>query len=170
MKKSLGRRKFLLATHITFTVGWLGAIAAFLAIAVAGLVSQDQATTRAAYLGMEWTGWFVIVPLSLGSLLTGLIQSLTTEWGLFRHYWILATFLINIFASSILLLFMQGLTTIEVATPKPVVHASAALALLFLATALSVFKPRGITPYGWRKQRDRRLLLQESRATGEATS
>lgn len=80
-------RKFVLTAHLTSSVGWLGAIAAFLALAVAGLTSQDEQTVRAAYLAMELTAWFVTVPLALASLLSGLIQALGTPWGMFRHYW-----------------------------------------------------------------------------------
>src|SRR4051794_30986768 len=69
-------RKLALTVHVTASVGWLGAVAASLALAVAGLTSQDAHTVRAAYLAMEWTGWFVLVPFSLASLLTGLVQSL----------------------------------------------------------------------------------------------
>lgn len=54
---------------------------------------------RAAYLAMDLTGRFVIVPLSLGSLLTGRVQSLGTTWGLFRHYWVLMKFQITILAT-----------------------------------------------------------------------
>ena len=61
---------------------------------------------RAAYIAMELTGWFVIVPLSLASLLTGLVQSLGTTWGLFRHYWVLVKFLLTIGATIVLLLHM----------------------------------------------------------------
>ena len=143
--------------------GRLGAVAALLALAVGGLVTHEPAAVRGVYLGMEVIGWFVIVPLSFASLLTGLIQSLTTEWGLFRHYWILATLLINVLAASVLLVFMQGLNDAAVGSPRPTVHAGAALMLLFAATALSVYKPRGVTPYGWRKQRERRVLAQQGR-------
>jgi len=159
--RGAGRRKLVLTTHVTSTVGWLGAVAAFLALALVGLGSHDSGTVRGMYLGMEATGWFVIVPLSLASLLTGLIQSLSTEWGLFRHYWILATLLINVLSASVLLLFMLGLSYTEVATPRPTVHAGAALVMLFAATTLSVYKPRGMTSYGWRKQRERRVLAQQ---------
>jgi hypothetical protein len=86
-------RKFTLTAHVAFSVGWLGAVAGFLALAVAGLTSQDAQTVRAAYLAMELTAWFVIAPLSLASLLTGLVQSLGTTWGLFRHYWVVAKLL-----------------------------------------------------------------------------
>ena len=69
-------RKFALTAHVTSSVGWLGAVAAFLALAVAGLTSQNAQMVRAAYLAMELTAWFVIVPLSLASPLTGILQSL----------------------------------------------------------------------------------------------
>ena len=37
---------------------------------------------------MGLTAWFVILPLSLVALTTGLVQVLGTAWGLFPHYWI----------------------------------------------------------------------------------
>ena len=48
-------RKFALTAHVTCSVGWLGAVAGFLALAVAGLTSQDAQMVRAAYLAMELT-------------------------------------------------------------------------------------------------------------------
>jgi uncharacterized membrane protein len=170
-----GLRKFALTAHVTSSVGWLGAVAGFLALAIAGLTSQDAQRVRAAYLAMELTGWFVIVPLSLASLLTGLVQSLGTAWGLFRHYWVLAKLLINVFASIVLLMYMQTLdyfadlaaeTTLSGAdlgalrSPSPVLHAGLALLLLLVATVLAVYKPRGMTPYGWRKQREQRTVSE----------
>ncbi len=103
-------RKFALTAHVTFSVGWLGAVAGFLALAVAGLTSQDAQMVRAAYLAMELIGWFVIVPLSLASLLTGLVQSLGTQWGLFRHYWVLVKFLLTVVATLVLLVHMQPIS------------------------------------------------------------
>jgi len=162
-------RKFALTAHVVSSVGWLGAVAGVLALAVAGLTSQDPQLVRAAYLAMEWTGWFVLVPLGLASLLTGLVQSLGTKWGLFRHYWVLTKLLINVFATTVLLLYMQTLSSLaDVAaettlpsadlgvlrSPSPVLHAAAALLLLLVAATLSVFKPRGMTPYGQRKQQE----------------
>lgn len=75
-------RKLALTAHVTASVGWLGAVGAFLALAIAGLTSPDAHMVRAAYLGMDLTGWFVIVPLSFASLLTGLVQALVTPMGL----------------------------------------------------------------------------------------
>jgi hypothetical protein len=81
-----GLRKFALTAHVTSSAGWLGAVTAFLALAVAGLTSQDAQLVRAAYLAMELTGWFVIVPFGIATLVTGLVQAVGTPWGLFRHY------------------------------------------------------------------------------------
>ena len=46
-------RKLALTTHVVSSVGWLGAVIAFLALSVAGLTSQDPQTVRGAYLLME---------------------------------------------------------------------------------------------------------------------
>ena len=160
-------RKLALTAHVTASVGWLGAVGGFLALSVVGLASQDAQTVRAAYIAMESTGWYVLVPLSLASLLTGLVQALGTRWGLFRHYWVLAKLGINVFAMIVLVMYMQTLdymagvaaaTTVSsgglrgLRSPSPVLHAGAALLLLLVATTLSVYKPRGMTRYGERKQ------------------
>ncbi|MFE3559240.1 hypothetical protein ACFXKW_30930 [Streptomyces sp. NPDC059193] len=79
-------RKLTLTLHVTASVGWLGAVAAFLALAVAGLTSGASQTVRGAYLAMDVIGWYVIVPFSVASLLTGVVQSFGTVWGLLRHY------------------------------------------------------------------------------------
>ena len=160
-------RKVALTAHVVSSVGWLGAVAVSLALAVAGLTSQDTQLVRAAYPALEMTGWFVLVPLSFASLLTGLVQSLGTKWGLFRHYWVLAKLLINVFATIVLLMYMQTLsflsdeaaeTTLSsgdlsgLRSPSPVLHAGVALLLLLVAATLSVHKPRGMTRYGQRKE------------------
>lgn len=167
-------RKFALTGHVTSSVGWLGAVASSLALAVAGLISRDAQVVRAVYLTMEVIGWYVIVPLSVASLLTGLLQSLGTSWGLFRHYWVLVKLVMNVFAIIILLLYMRTLGYLAgvaaetsaigdvsgLRNPSPVLHGGGALLLLLVATTLSVYKPRGVTPYGWRRGCEQRTRSQ----------
>ncbi len=100
-------RKFALTVHVTSSVGLLGSIAAFLTLAIAGLNSQDIQIIRAAYLAMDLVARFIIVPLAFASLLTGLIQSLGTPWGLFRHYWVFAKLLLTAFTTTILLIKLR---------------------------------------------------------------
>ena len=144
-------RTFALTAHVVCSVGWLGAVVAYLALAIAGLTSQDAQIVRASYLVMELIGWFVIVPFSLATLLTGLVQSLGTAWGLFRHYWIVVKLLLNIGATIVLLLHMPSvsrMSDIAATTTVPnadfaalriqlVVHAGGGLLVLLAATALS---------------------------------
>lgn len=78
-------RKFALTAHVLFSVGWLGAVAAFLVLAIAGFTDQDAQISRAAYIAMNLIAWYVIVPLAFASLVSGLIQALGTKWRLFRH-------------------------------------------------------------------------------------
>jgi hypothetical protein len=43
-------RKFALTAHIISSSSWFGAVAAFVALAIAGMISQDTQMVRAAYL------------------------------------------------------------------------------------------------------------------------
>ena len=162
-------RKLALTGHIIVSVGWFGAVAAFLALAVAGLTSRDTQLVRTAYAAMELTARWVIVPLAVASLLSGIIQSLGTPWGLFRHYWVLAKLSLTTFATIILLAKMpligyaarRAVTTplsgpdLHMAGMQLAIHATGGLLVLLLITALSVYKPWGLTGYGQRKQQER---------------
>jgi hypothetical protein len=160
-------RKAALTAHVASSVGWLGAVVGFLALAIAGLTSQDGQTVRAVYLAMEVTGWFVLLPLSVASLVTGLVQALGTKWGLLRHYWVVVKLGISVLATVVLLLYTQTLGVLAdaaresavaggdvegVRSVSPLFHAVAALVLLVTATVLAVFKPQGVTAYGRRRQ------------------
>lgn len=167
-----GLRKLALTAHVASSVGWLGAVAAFLALAVAGLNSDDPHTVRSAYFSMQLITWCVILPLSFVSPLTGIVQSLGTDWGLFRHYWLLIKFLITIPSTIFLLLHLNPIGHLARVVAETslasgelrgmriqlIANATAALVVLVVATALSVYKPRGLTSYGRRKQRHAQQL------------
>lgn len=171
MTMTPGLRKFVLTVHLTFSVGWIGAVVAYLALGVSAVTSQDAQSVRAAWIAMELTGWFVIVPLAIAALLTGLVMSLGTPWGLFRHYWVLITLVLTVFASIILLLHMPSVSSLaDVAREADgadlaglggdFLHAGGGLLVLLVITVLNVYKPRGMTRYGWRKQHEERTVSQ----------
>ena len=161
-------RKLVRTAHIIFTVGWVGALAGFLALAIAGLNSQDAQIVSAVYIAMDMVTRFVILPLSLLPLiLTGPLLSLGTPWGLFRHYWIIVKLVINVLSTLILLVHLQPIGYLARAAAggtlsradhglqtQMVFASGAGLAALLVATALAVYKPRGMTRYGWRKQHE----------------
>jgi hypothetical protein len=152
-------RRLALVMHVGASVGWLGAVAVSLVVGVLGLAASDVQVVRAAYVVLEPLGWWTLVPFSVASLVTGLVQSLGTSWGLVRHYWVLIKLGMNVFATGILLLYTQTLAVLadtardpaagpaQLRSPAPVVHAAAAIVLLVVALGLSVYKPRGTTTW-----------------------
>lgn len=160
-------RKCLLALHVALSVGWLGAAAAYLSIAVAALASGQAERMRSAYPTLELLGWCVIVPLCLAALISGVVQSLGTPWGLFRHYWVVAKLALTLVATGVLLGHMPavGHAARQAALPTAsvadlghvpvqlVVHAAGGIVVLLVVVAISIFKPWGLTPLGARSQR-----------------
>lgn len=158
-------RKSALTTHVIASAGWIGGVACFLALAIAGQISSDPHLIQASYVAMDFTYRTVVIPLGLMSLVTGIVSSLGTEWGLIRHYWVLLKLLLTIPAVNLMLVHVQPVeiaaraassTAFSVASLgglrfQLVVYASAALLFLLVATVLSTYKPRGRTRYGIRK-------------------
>ncbi len=165
MTMSSRLRKLVLLTHITTSVGWLGAVLAYLALDVTATISTDIAIVRGAYVAMGILVSYVIVPLALTSMLIGITNALGTPWGLFRHYWVLAKLLLTIVAVAVLLIetstvryladeAVSGADPREL--PGTLLHSLGGTVVLLLIVVLSVYKPRGVTRYGWRQQRAQR--------------
>jgi hypothetical protein len=156
-------RKAALALHICSSVGWIGAAAAYLALAVAAQLSRQASTVYSAWRGMELIGWAVIVPLGCLAFLTGLLMSLGTSWGLLRHYWVLIALILTTLALGVLLLHMptvtqtaalaQTLTDAEVATlGGDIAHPAVGIGVLVVVAVLNIYKPRGLTGLGQGKR------------------
>jgi hypothetical protein len=175
-------RRVTFTTHVTSSVGWLGAVMAFLALAVIGFTNDDERTVRGAYLVMAPAAWFVLVPLAHASLLSGIALSLGTPWGLFRQYWVVLKLGITVFATVILLIYMGTfrqmagvaadpvLGVAAVRNASPIIHAILALILLLAATVLGVYKPFGITAYGRRKHDERQEALSSTTFASSGTA
>jgi hypothetical protein len=167
-------RRLTFTTHIASSIGWVGAALAFLALAVIGFTSDEPVKVRGAYLLMAPAAWFVLVPLAHVSLLSGIVLSLGTIWGLFRYYWVVLKLGITVFATVILLIYMGSFRQMAglaadpvmdlaaVRNASPIVHAVLALVLLFGATVLGVYKPFGMTAYGIRRGNEQRRLVSSS--------
>ncbi len=168
-------RKLVLIVHVTSSVGWIGAVVAYLALVVAAMANQDAQILRASWIAMGLIGSFSIVPLSLISLLTGLVMSLGTKWGLFQHYWVLLSLVLTILATGVLLQHMQTVNFLAAVAVQldnsnidelrsglsgELFHAGVGLLVLLVIQVLNVYKPRGMTRYGWRKQQELRIEQQ----------
>ena len=164
MSLSPRARELLLSLHLVVSVGWIGAVLVYLALGLTAVSSGDEATIRAAWTGMELAGWYVCVPLAAASLATGIAIALGTKWGLFRHYWVLISFFVTTLCTVVLLLHMPTVSaTADVARTAEgaalealggdLFHPAVGLVLLLAVHVLNVYKPPGLTRYGWRKQR-----------------
>jgi len=168
-------RKIALTAHVVSSIGWFGAVAAFLVLAVAGLTRQDDLLVRTAYLAMQLTTWYAILPFALVSLLSGVVSSVGTKWGLIRHYWVFVKLLVTFLITVLLLVHLQSVELLGSAAIKAsvvsgnpsglkvqmVTYAVATLLVLLVLTVLSVYKPQGMTRYGWRKQYKEPMRSQE---------
>lgn len=176
MRAGPSTRRLLLLTHIATSVGLVGGVAGFLILAVAGL--NGSVVGQTVYPAMDLITQYLIVPLALITLALGTLQSLVTPWGLIRHYWVLIKLVLTVLVVVVLWLQLgnirllaalpvEALLSAEWATAKfsMVLHSGAGLAVLLGATILSVYKPAGLTRYGW----NRRYSLTADQEGGQSS-
>lgn len=162
--------KLVLTSHIAFSVGWFGAVSVFLVLAITGVFSQNIQLVRSAYIIMELSGWFIIVPFCFASLITGIVQALGTKYGLFKHYWIIVKLILTVLATVLLLLHMNPISYMAGLAEKTsflnseevrlriqlIADAGAAVVLLLATTTISIYKPWGKIKYT-----EKSTLIQE---------
>lgn len=149
--------KFVLTSHVTTSVGWLGAVVVFLALAITGLSSQSVELARACFVAMEVSTWYVILPFCFTSLVTGIIQAVGTKWGLFKHYWIVVKLFLTVTSTLLLILHLKPIGDLSVTAMQPtfsnaehsaqsidmIKKSGAAALVLLLITTISIYKPWG---------------------------
>lgn len=182
-------RKLTLSLHLAVSVGWIGALLAYLALGVGAMTSEDLQVIRAAWIAMDLIGWYVIVPLALASLVTGIVIAVGTRWGLFRHYWVVFSLLLTTVATVVLILHMPGVSELADVARRgggrglgdldahlygqlrqgDLLHPSLGLVVLLVIQVLNVHKPPGMTRYGRRKHREEDRKAPRGAVTG-ATS
>lgn len=178
---TVGRRlrRLLLALHLVCSVGWIGSVFAYLALAFAVPVTREAEVVRAGWIGMDLVGWYVIVPLALGSLGTGILMGAVTRWGLLRHYWVLISLVGTVVLSAVLIVHMPDVTIQAdrartlgeaelLAMGSDIAHAVIGLVVLIGILVLNIYKPRGLTRYGWRAEQAARACAATSRASESA--
>lgn len=165
-------RRFALTVHLALSVSWIGAVAAYLVLDVTAATSQDLQTLRAVWISMGLIVWSAIVPLAVATLATGLLMALGTKWGLFRHWWVLISFLLTVAATVVLLVEAGTISRGAAIAADPaasarelqalgstLVHSVGGLIVLLTVMALNVYKPPGLTSYGRRRQQEARVAV-----------
>jgi hypothetical protein len=147
--------------HVVASVGWLALMLCLLILGATALATDDAGTLRTAYRAMGMLGDALIVPLSLLTLLSGVVLSLGTSWGLFRYYWVAVKFWLTLAATaaSVFALTARLHEAVHAVQRHPtgpiaamhlgfvryntVIVPAVALLLYLAMVVLSVFKPWG---------------------------
>ena len=156
------QRRLALTAHVILSVGWIGVEASLLTLAVLALTTGDEATVRAAYRATGLIGGAFIAPASFGSLLTGVLLSVGTRWGLVRYYWVAVKLVIGVVltigTNAVLATFLRmaaeraaHLDPLGELGQRVLDGSVVSTSLLLVATVLSIYKPWGRTRYGMRQ-------------------
>jgi hypothetical protein len=170
--------KLLLTTHIIVSVGWLGVVFAKLALGLATITSSVPEVADALYVAIGVLN-VAFPPLAIGTIVSGVLLSLGTKWGLLEHYWV-ATKLalaVGVITTAVQLggrIARQPISALSgqevvdgtllgiTSAPSLLISLSIAhLLMLSAATAISVYKPWGKTWFG-----RRRTARQQAGGTG----
>jgi uncharacterized membrane protein len=147
--------------HIAVSVGWLGTSLCLLTLGLTARLTRDPATANVGYRAMAVLADTLDVPVSLLSLLSGLVLAIGRPWGLTRHYWILAKFVLTLAAVPLAIFALPALIGhavaaqsagspgLDVPTANNLVIAPAVAVTTYTAiVAISVLKPWGLIHRG----------------------
>jgi hypothetical protein len=183
-------RLFVRAAHVIVAAGWLGLTVSMLVLGMSAAMSGEPALAGAAYGFMDGIGARVIPGFAIATLLTGIVLSVATPWGLIKHYWVIVkvvlTFAVIVTGIALTTRWLeQALIAAGEATTLTgaaqtgqtlggsaglllVVGSVAHLLMLGAATVISVAKPWGKTRRGRRLAADRAQRLAADRARRRA--
>jgi hypothetical protein len=148
-------RKLLLTVHVAASVSVLGADLVLLALGISSVGGADPVTI---YPAARLVGAWLVAPLALIALASGLGLGLLTPWGLFTYWWVtIKLAIVTVLTGAVLFVLVPalGAAADAVTGPTPrlldagarlplLIAPAAASALLAAALALAIFKP------GWR--------------------
>jgi hypothetical protein len=160
--------KLLLAAHIIVSVGWLGVVFARLVLGLAALRTSAPDIFAALYVSIGVLN-VAFPPLAVGTIVSGVLLSLGTRWGLLQHYWVVTKLVLAVGVIVTALQLADRLVRQSLAAPSgpaaaagPILGFASAptlvislavvhLLMLGAATVISVYKPWGKT---WFARRD----------------
>ncbi|MGY1436790.1 DUF2269 domain-containing protein [Streptomyces reniochalinae] len=152
-------RRGTLALHVCASAGWLGMTLCLLALGLTAALTGSPAVTEASYRSMKVYGDWLVGPLALLTLGTGVLLSLGTKWGLARHWWVWIKFWLTTAAALASVLAFRvriDSTVADVVAGRPVlplelvIPPAISLSAYVFMTVISVLKPWGLTARGRR--------------------
>ncbi|KZB85775.1 hypothetical protein AVL48_30470 [Amycolatopsis regifaucium] len=165
-------RKLVLVVHVVSSVGWLGITVVNAVLTFISVFTGDPRLQHAAILVMDRIGGYLLLPVSLIALVSGLVLGVGTKWGLIRYKWVAIKLVLTLIAVGLTLFsLLPGLRELAALTestmdgvfvemgrrPDGFYPIIVSTTMYLTMTVLSVYKPGGKTPYGRRAttRRDR---------------
>ncbi|HEY7060597.1 MAG TPA: hypothetical protein VII06_03900 [Chloroflexota bacterium] len=151
--------KLALTAHVMVSVGWLGAVFAKVVLGLAALTHAAPAVAAALFVAMGAVN-VAYPPLAIGTIVSGVVLSLGTKWGLLHHYWVATKLVltVGVIATAVQLTdrltrqavpagLADAATSLSMPAAPTLLLALAVVHLLMLgaATVLSIYKPWGKT-------------------------
>jgi hypothetical protein len=158
--------KVLLTAHIITSVGWLGVVFAKLVLALTAATAASPDVSAILLVALDAVN-AAFAPASTGAIVSGVLLSLGTRWGLLQHHWVVAKLVLTVGVFGTAVQVVPRIVGLAVAEPTlfglpwgpaALLAFAAAIHLLMLgaATALAVYKPWGKTWLGRRDDARRR--------------
>lgn len=181
-------RKALVASHVALSGIWLGIAVVFVTLTVIAARADGREQVRHMYELLEFIDMTILPWSSIGAITSGLAVSLTTKWGVVKHYWVFVKLLLAILVITCAFSFLHNWVVVAAlesgmlpasdfeqnrlaALPELLVGASAlAASNVLAATVISVCKPWGKTRFGRRDARRRarrRVAVGGQRSGGQ---
>ncbi len=150
------------------SVGWLGAVFAKIVLGLGAMAAHAPDAAAALYLSMNAVN-VAYPPLAIGTIVSGVLLSLGTKWGLVQHYWVATKLVLTVGVIATAVQLTDRLAQRALAAPSglaagvdmrvdltaavtPLLYLAVAhLLMLGAATVLSIYKPWGKTWWGRRQ-------------------
>ncbi|MEU5578398.1 DUF2269 domain-containing protein [Streptomyces huasconensis] len=177
MKLRRRTRRATLVVHVIGAACWLGLTLGLVALALTAITTDSSAAVEAAVRSMKVFADWLVLPLALITLVSGLVLSLGTQWGLARHRWVYTKFWLTLAttaASAFALRPGVDESAATVAAGGPITDTAdliagplVSLGAYLFMTALSVLKPWGLTRRGQKQRGQKERASAHKRVDAE---
>ncbi|MBA2811090.1 DUF2269 domain-containing protein [Streptomyces sp. KM273126] len=160
MKLNRPARRALLVVHVAASAGWLGLTLGLLALGIAAATTGSEVTVESSVRAMKLFADWLLLPVAFLTLLSGLVLSLGTVWGLARHRWVYTKFWLTLATTTATVFALRpgvNSAVAAVAAGRPLPDAGdvlygpiVSLSAYVFMTVISVLKPWGLTRRGRR--------------------
>ncbi|MEU6544022.1 DUF2269 family protein [Streptomyces sp. NPDC046859] len=157
-------RRGFLVVHVVASAGWLGLTLGLLALGTTAATTGSAAAVEASVRAMKLFADWLLLPLALLTLVSGLVLALGTPWGLARHRWVYTKFWLTLGTTAATAFVLRPAVNAAVAevaaggslpdTGDVLMGPVVSLSAYVFMTVISVLKPWGLTRRGRRRREE----------------